>query len=143
MVAVAAGVVGLAFTYAVAIEPAWTTRTRLAHQLPLLQEQLAELEALSEEARLLKQQGLGRDSADSVRTVAERSLARAGLPATLKSDSARSVSVSAPSVQAQAWFAWVEAFAREARVQVLSASVSRAAHPGMVQVEAVFEVPGR
>jgi type II secretory pathway component PulM len=51
--------------------------------------------------------------------------------------------VRAASVQAQAWFAWMESFAREARLQVVSASVTRASAPGMVQGEAVFEVPAR
>jgi general secretion pathway protein M len=143
MVGSAAGVVAAALVFALLVEPAWTTRARLATGLPQLQEQLAELEALREEARVLRQQGLGRDTAGSVRTDAERSLARAGLVATLRSDGERSVTVSAPSVQAQAWFAWMEAFAREARLRISHASVARAAAPGMVQAEVAFEVPGR
>jgi general secretion pathway protein M len=143
MVVAAAGLVAAALVFMAGIEPAWRTRARVTQELPRLQEQLAELEALREEARLLRQQGLGRDSAGSVRADAERSLARAGLLATLSGDNARSVTVRAASVQAQAWFAWTESFAREARLQVVSASVTRASAPGMVQVEAVFEVPGR
>jgi general secretion pathway protein M len=143
MVAIAAGVVGAALVFGLLVEPAWKARARLATELPRLQEQLAELEALREEARVLRQQGLGRDTAGSVRADAERSLARAGLVATLRSDGERGVTVSAANVQALAWFAWMEAFAREARLRVVHASVTRTTTPGMVQAEAAFEVPGR
>jgi type II secretory pathway component PulM len=112
-------------------------------ELPRMQEQLAEIEALREEARVLRQQGLGREGLGSIRSDAERSLARAGLSATVNGDGGRSVRVSAANVQAGAWFAWMEAFSREARVRVTSASVTRATAVGMVQAEAVFEVPGR
>jgi general secretion pathway protein M len=143
MIAIAAGVVGGALVFGLLVEPAWTTRARLATELPRLQEQLAELEALREEARVLRQQGLGRDTAGSVRADAERSLAGAGLVAALRSDGERGMTVSAANVQAQAWFAWVEAFAREARLRIVRASVMRTTTPGMVQAEVAFEVPGR
>jgi general secretion pathway protein M len=143
MVSGGAALVAAAAVYALAIEPAWRTRARLLEELPRMQEQLAEMEALREEARALRQQGLGREGLGSIRTDAERSLARAGLPAAVSGDSPRSVRVSAASVQAGAWFAWMEVFSREARVRVTSASVTRLTAVGMVQVEAVFEVPAR
>jgi general secretion pathway protein M len=143
MVVGGGALVATALIYLLAVEPAWKARARLMEELPRLQEQLAELEALREEARVLKQQGTARDSAGSIRTEAERSLARAGLTASIISDNARSLRVSASSVQVQAWLAWMESFAREARVRVVSASLTRASAPGMVQAEAAFEVPGR
>jgi general secretion pathway protein M len=143
IVATGSTLLAAALCYVIAVEPAWKARTRLADELPRLQEQLAEVEALREEARLLRQQGVARDSAGSIRTEAERSLARAGVTAVVVSDNARSVRVTAANVQVRAWLEWVESFAREARVRVDSASLARAAAPGMVQAEAAFELPAR
>lgn len=150
LVAAAAGVIVAALLYAVAIEPAWRTRARLARELPQLQAQLAEMEALREEARLLKQQGFGTDSSGSLRAGAQRSLARAGLAATLRDEGERGLAVSAAGVSAQAWFAWLEEFTRESRVGVVRARVERGgtlatskAGAGMVRAEAGFEAPPR
>jgi general secretion pathway protein M len=143
LIAAGGGLLGAALVYVIAIEPAWKARARLFQELPRLQAQVVELESLREEARLLKQQGLGRDSAGSIRAEAERSLARAGLPAAIDSDSPTSVRVKAASVQAHAWFAWIEAFTRESRLRVTTASVARSTPAGMVRAEAVFEVPAR
>lgn len=142
MVVVAIAVAAVALLYAAAIEPAWRARARLARELPQLQEQLAELEALRGEARLLRQQGFGTDTGGSLRASLERSLVRAGLAGKLRSDSERSVAVSVASVPAQAWFAWMEEFARESRVRIVHARVMRSGAPGMVEAEAGFELPG-
>jgi general secretion pathway protein M len=135
--------VAVALLYVAAIEPAWVTRARLARELPQLHEQMAELEALRDEARLLKQQGFGTDTGGSLRTSVERSLARAGLAAKLRADSERSIAVSAASVQAQTWFTWMEEFARGTRVRIARARVTRAGPPGMVEAEAGFDLPAR
>jgi general secretion pathway protein M len=143
MVAAGGALLGAALLYVAGIEPAWTARARLLEELPRLQAQRAELEALREEARVLAQQGLAHESADSIRGEAQRSLARAGLPANLRGEGERGLIVVAASVQAQAWLEWMEAFSREARVRVVAADIARAAAPGMVQVEVTFAVPGR
>lgn len=133
---------GVVLLYVVGIEPAWTVRARLAQELPRLQEQRAELEALREEARRLAQQGAVRGSTAAARDEAQRSLDRAGLLATLRAEGEAGFTVAAPSVQAQAWFEWMESFARETRVRIVAAAVTRAAAPGMVQAEVTFALPG-
>jgi general secretion pathway protein M len=142
MVVAAIAMAVVALVYAAAIEPAWRTRARLARELPQLQEQLAEIQALRDEARLLRQQGFGSDTGGSLRANLERSLVRAGLTGKLRADSERSVAVSAAGVPAQAWFAWMEEFARESRVRIVRARIIRSGAPGMVEAEAGFELPG-
>jgi len=143
MVAVAVALVAVALLYLVGIEPAWTARARLARELPRLQEQMAELEALHDEARLLRQQGFGTDTDTSLQAGVERSLGRAGLLAKLRVESGSRISVSAVGVQAQAWFAWMEEFARESRVRVARARITRSGLPGTVDAEVGFELPSR
>jgi general secretion pathway protein M len=85
MVACAAALAAVALLYMIGIEPAWRTRARLGHDIPRLQEQLAELEALQDEARLLRQKGVASTaSGASLQASLERSLARAGVAAKLK-----------------------------------------------------------
>jgi general secretion pathway protein M len=142
MVVAAIAVTAVALLYAAAIEPAWHARARLARELPQLQEQLAELEALRDEARVLRQQGFGTDTRGSFQANLERSLVRAGLAGKLRADSERSIAVSVGSVPAQAWFAWMEEFARESRVRIAHARIMRSGAPGTVEAEAGFELPG-
>lgn len=143
MVSATAALVAVALLYAVAIEPAWVVRARLARELPRLQEQLAELEGLREEARLLRQQGFGADTGGPLQASAQRSLARAGLAAELRAEGEHSFLVRAASVQAPAWFAWLEEFARETRVRIVRARLARTGPPGVVEAEVYFELPGR
>jgi general secretion pathway protein M len=144
MVACAAALVAVALLYTVGIEPAWRARARLGREIPQLQEQLAELEALRDEARLLRQKGIGSAaSGGSLQASLERSLARAGVPAKLRADGERSATVTVTSVPAQTWFAWLEEVCRESRVRIVRARVTRAATAGTVDAEAGLELPAR
>ena len=144
MVACAAALLVITLVYVIGIEPAWRARTRLGHEIPQLQEQLAELEALRDEARLLRQKGIGSAaSGGSLQVSLERSLARAGVAAKLRADGERSATVSVTSVPAQTWFGWLEEVCRESRVRVVRARVTRAGVAGTVDAEAGFELPGR
>ena len=143
LVAAAVAVVAAGLLYAAAIEPAWRARTRIGRELPKLQEQLAEVEALRGEARLLRNQGFGAVGGTALRPDAEKSLARAGLVATVRADSERAVTVSAADVSAAAWFAWMEEFRRETRTRIARAKIERGGVPGTVTAEAGFEVPSR
>ena len=144
MVLTAAVATAAVALYAFAIEPAWLTRARIARELPPLQEQLSEIEALREEARLLRQQGFGTDASGTLRAGAERSLARTGISATVVvAEGERAITVTASNVPAQTWFGWMEEFGREARVRVARVRVARGGSPGVVEAEAGFEVPAR
>jgi general secretion pathway protein M len=144
MVACALALLVITLLYVIGIEPAWRARARLGREIPQLQEQLAELEALRDEARLLRQKGIGSAaSGGSLQASVERSLARAGVAAKLRADGERSVAVNVTSVPAQTWFAWLEEFCRESRVRVVQARVTRAAAAGTVDAEAGLELPAR
>ena len=144
MVACAGALVAVALVYVMGIEPAWRTRARLGREIPQLQEQLVELEALRDEARVLRQKGIGSAApGDSLQASLERSLARAGVAAKVRTDGERGVAVNATSVPAQSWFAWLEEFCRESRVRLVRARVTRAAAAGTVDAEAGLELPAR
>ncbi|MFN0040911.1 MAG: type II secretion system protein GspM [Burkholderiales bacterium] len=143
LVAIALTVVGTVLFYAIAVEPAWRTRSRLARELPKLQEDVARMEALREEARALGNQGAGRDAGESLRVGAERSLQRAGIAGTVRDEGDRGITVKSSGLQAQAWFAWLDQFSRESRTQVMRARVVRAAGVGLVDAEVLLEVPAR
>jgi len=138
MVLSAICVVAIGLLYTVAFEPAWKTRIRLAGDLPRLQEQLVQLEALRAEVRMLEHRSGGLQSRESLRAAAEQSLQRANLPAKAVEHGANAVLVSTRNVAAAKWFDWLESFAREARVQVVSTRIERAS-PGRVHARVSFE----
>ena len=140
MVLTAAGVILIGVLYAAGIEPAWTTRSRLAEQLPRLQSQLVQLESLRTEAqRLAGKDGVGQ-SFESMLTAAEQSVLRANLSAIVRAEDTNEVAVTANDVPAAAWFAWLEAFSRESRAQVAVASARRAETPGRIDAFVSFRV---
>lgn len=140
MVLVAAAVVVLGLLYALAIEPAWTTKSRLAKDLPRLQAELVQVEALRTEAqRLAGREGAG-ETFDSLLTAVEQSVLRANLPANVQAEDSGTVSVTANSVSAGAWFAWLEALSRESRVAVTAASAQRTDNPGRIRASVSFHV---
>jgi general secretion pathway protein M len=143
MVAVASSVVAVAVLYLVAIEPAWLARERIARDLPELQTQLAQLHALREEVRLLREQGVGVGNVESLRAAAEQSLSREGVSASVRVEGGRTLVVSTTTVSAATWFAWMEQFIRDARVRVVHARVARSGSPGAVEAETRFEMPAR
>jgi general secretion pathway protein M len=143
LVVAAIAVVAGGMLYASAIEPAWRARVRIAGELPKLREQLGELEALREEARLLRSQGFGVDRGTGLRASAEKSLARAAIAAAVRADSERAITVTASGVPAAAWIAWMEEFGRESRARTVRAKIERTSVPGSVAAEAGFEVPSR
>ena len=138
MVLAAAIVVGIGLLYTVAIEPAWQARSRLADDLPRLQDELVRLEALRTEVRALEDRGGTVQTRESLRVAAEQSMRRANLAGEVVKDGANAVSVSTRNVDAATWFAWLESLVREARIRVVTASVERAS-PGRVNATLSFE----
>jgi general secretion pathway protein M len=138
MVLCAVVVVVIGLLYTVAIEPAWKTRIRLAGDLPRLQEELVQLEALRAEVRALEDRSGGVQTRESFRIAAEQSMRRANLVGEVVDQGANAVSVSTRNVAAAKWFNWLESFAREARSQIVTTRIERAS-PGRVNARASFE----
>lgn len=143
MVAAASCVVAAFVLFLGAIEPAWLVRERISRELPELQTQLAQMHALREEVRHLREQGVGLGSVESLRAAAEQSLSREGVSASVRVEDGRTLVVSATTVATAMWLAWMEQFVRDARVRVAYARVARSGSPGMVEAEIRFEVPAR
>jgi type II secretory pathway component PulM len=143
MIAAAIAVIAIGVLYAVALEPAWFMRARVLRLMPQLQEELAHVQSLREEVRLLRQQGFGTQSLDALRNAAQSSLERASIVAAIRTEGERTMVLSASSVAATRWFAWMEQFTREARVRVVYARVARTGSDSTLQAEAAFEIPAR
>lgn len=138
MVSGAVLVVGIGLLYTVGIEPAWEARIRLAGDLPRLQDEMVQLEALRAEVRVLEDRSGGVQTRESLRAAAEQSMRRANLVGEVVDHGANAVLVSTRNVAAAKLFSWLESFAREARVQVVTTRIERAS-PGRVNARVSFE----
>ena len=144
MTAAAGAVVLLALLYLIAIEPAWKARERLAAELPRLRAQAAEVNSLAQEARGLTSRGIAVESAAAAKTALEQSLARANLGGVRVAVlDERRVAVSAKTVPVTQWLAWTEEAARESRLRIAAAQISRTAVRAVVDAEATFEIAAR
>ena len=139
--AAGAALVAAVLLYLIAIEPAWKARARLAAELPKLRAQAAEMDALAQEAGRLKGAGVGAESAAAAKTALEQSAARGNLGAVRIAllDEQR-LSANAKSVPAWQWLAWLEQTARESRLRIAHAKVSRTPTRAVVDGEATFEI---
>ena len=135
MIAAAVAVVAAALIYVAAIEPAWRERARLLGDLPQLQEQAAQVDALRAEALTL---GAGSNLAVIAdRAAAEQSLTRAGLSGNVRGDTGQ-IDISVRGAAAQALFAWMDTFVRESGLRVVRVRVNRAPGSGMVDADVNF-----
>ncbi len=137
MVLSAVFVVGIGLLYTVGIEPAWDMRIRLARDLPRLQDEVVQLEALRAEVRGLEQRSGGVQTRASLRAAAEQSLGRANLVGEVVDHGANAVTVNTRNIAAAKWFNWLESFAREARIRVVTTRIERAS-PGRVDARVTF-----
>ena len=144
MTAAAAAFVLLALLFLIAIEPAWKARVRLATELPNLRAQAAEVDALALEAKGLKSRVVAAESVGAARAAIEKSLAQASLgDVRIAVLDDRRLSVNAGGVSVSQWLAWAEEAARESRLRIAAARVSRGAARAVVDAEAVFEIAGK
>lgn len=141
MTALGASLVALIFVYLVAIEPAWKARARLATELPRLRAQVAEVEALAQEAGRLKGAGIAAQSPEAAKTALEQAAARGNLGGVhVAVTDQRWLSASAKGVPAAQWLAWLETSARESRLRIAQVRMSRTATRALVDGEATFEI---
>lgn len=143
MTLIAVIVVSLGLLFAIAVEPAWKIRARLAAELPRLQGELVQIEALSAEARRLNARiGVGQ-TAESLKEAAELSVRRTNLAADVGADGANTVTVTATNVSAAAWLSWLESFTRETPAAVTAASLRRNGSAGLIDASVSFKVDAR
>ena len=134
----------LVIGYLVAIEPAWKARARLDAELPRLRAQVAEIDALAQEAKGLTGRGEAADSASAARVALEQGLARANLGGTRVAVlDERRVTVNATGVPVTQWLTWTEEAARESRLRIAAVRITRTAVRAVVDAEATFEIAPR
>lgn len=144
MLIAAAAVVGLALVWALAFEPAWSGRQKLAAELPVLRAKLARVESLAGEAAQLSNVAGSTASAQQLRAQLERSLATAGLSTRVQSInvSGELVELRLKAVPFPALAFWLDAALRETRMRVVDASITReATGAGAVTARIALEVP--
>ena len=139
----AALVVALALVYLLLLEPAWLGRQRLQRELPVLRSQLARVDQLADEARMLGNVPVGADTPQALRARLEQSIDAAGLRPTLVqlSGSGSLFDVRFRAVPYGVWLTWLDLTARETRLRVIDVAVTREALPGLVTARVAFEAP--
>jgi general secretion pathway protein M len=144
MVVGATALAAAVLLFLVAIEPAWKARARSSAELPRLREQAAELQALVQEAKLLRGRGAAAYAPDAAKDAIVQSLAQAALAmARVVTVDERHIAVSAKGVPVTQWLIWVEQAARESRLRIATAQIAATATRGTVDAEMTFEVARR
>lgn len=136
--------VGLALLWALAFEPAWTGRQKLAAELPTLRAKLARVESLAAEAGQLSNVAGSTASPQELRTQLERSLATAGLSARVQSINVSGdlIELRLKAVPFPSLAFWLDAALRETRMRVVDVSITReATGAGAVTARIALEAP--
>jgi general secretion pathway protein M len=131
MLAAAALVVTIALVYLLLIAPALSGRVQLNKNLPILRQQVAQMQALSNEAATLSGQSAAPSVAMSKENL-EAALARHGLKpqsVTLTGDFAK---VQLASVSFAGTMNWLDEMQRTALLSVVDANIVALAQPDMV-----------
>lgn len=141
----AAAVLGLALVYLVAFEPAWQGRQKLAKELPALRAQVAQMEAMSQEARRISGMAASVESPATLRQTVEASVAAAGLKPFMTQGNFQGelIEVRFAAVPFVQLAGWLETTVRETRVRVVDANLQKDAVPGQVTARIALELPKR
>lgn len=135
----------VAVVWLLLFEPARDGRQRLQSELPALRSQLAEMEQLSGEVRRLGAVPAGSDSPQAIRVQLEQSIDSAGLKPALAqlTHSGDLFDLRFKSVSYAVWLLWLDTAARETRLRVVDAAITREAGVGVVSVKLALELPRR
>lgn len=135
----------LAVGYLLAFEPAWVGRQKLAQELPQLRSQLAQMDALSNEARKISGAAGPSESSATLRQIVEASISSAGLKPFMTQGSFQGdlIEVKFNAAPFALLATWLASTVRETRVRVVDANVQREATAGLVTAKIAFELPKR
>lgn len=130
----AAAVIGGALLYALALEPAWRTRAEFIQQLPLLRQQLAQMQAWRAEATELQR---APEVTPALLTPAaiEAGLRRAGLTPSVLEVTADGCRVQFKAASFAAVLTWLDSLRSQQGLQVAEAHFTRQDSPGSVDAE--------
>lgn len=148
MLAVAALVVTFGLAYALLIDPALAGRDRLNKNLPVLRQQVAQLQALSKEAAALSVKSAsplaGKSAPPSIamsKETIEAALARNGLKpqsVMLTGDFAK---VQLPAASFAGTLNWLDEMQKSALLSVVDANIVALAQPDMVNATFTLRLP--
>lgn len=135
----------LALVYLVAFEPAWIGRQKIARELPQLRSQVAQMDALSSEARRISGLGGGAESAAAIRRSVESSVEAHGVKPFLAQSNfgGELIELKFNSVPFAMLMTWLEATVRDTRVRVVDANIARETVSGTVSAKLALELPKR
>jgi general secretion pathway protein M len=136
-----ATVVGLAFLYLLAFEPAWKGRQKVEQALPALRQEVAQVDALAAEIKRTSALVLTSSAVRGLRDEVQRSLDRAGLKAAVVTGTDEAVEVKLAGVGFQEVLNWQQAVQKDLRVRTVRISVARDTKAGAVSVQASIEPP--
>lgn len=139
-------VLGLILVYVFAFEPAWNGRQRLTVDLPKLRGQLAQVESLALEAKRLSGTATtGGDTPEQLRAQLEKSIAAAGLSASVAqlSLTGELIDLRFKPVPFADWLGWFDNSLSETRLRAIDVTISREGGPGMVSARLTLEAPRR
>lgn len=140
MLSAAAAVAGLGLIYVVLIAPALSGRDQLNKNLPVLRQQVAQLQALSKEAA-----GLSDRTAQSVAPISKESieaaLARKGLKPQSVGLTGDIVRVQLPSVSFAGLLDWLDDMQKTSLLSVVDANIVALSQPDMVNATLTLRQP--
>jgi general secretion pathway protein M len=141
MLAVAALAVALGLTYALLINPPLTGRDRLNKNLPMLRQQVAQMQALSREAAALSEKSAAPLMAVSKQNI-EAALARNGLKpqsVMLTGDFAK---VQLAAVSFAGTLNWLDEMQKSSLLSVVDANIVALSQPDMINATFTLRKPG-
>ena len=143
LVAVMLAVVVIALLYLVAFEPAWKGRQKLDRELPLLRQEVAQVDALAAEIKRTSAASLTSANLRGLRDEVERSLERAKLKATSIIGNDESLEVRLAAVPFQEVLAWQQVVQKDLRLKTARLAVARDTKAGLVTAQITLEPPKR
>lgn len=141
MLTAAAAVVTLGLCYILLIDPAVSGQAQTTKNLPILRQQVAQMQALAQEAAALSAKPLPPPAALS-REIIAASLARKGLQSQNVMLSGSQISVQLSSASFSALLGWFDEMQRSSRVTVVEASIVALEQPDMVNAKLTLRQAG-
>lgn len=130
----------VALIYSVLWAPAWNECERIQASLPLLQAQVAQVQAQLEEVRHVKGDAAPQaPQGPALRDALAESIAQAGIPTPQFTVVGQGVQVDAKNVSFAAWMSWLDEIRRTDRARVVSAHATGELQAGHATVSVTVQ----
>jgi general secretion pathway protein M len=138
-------VIAISIVYFLLFEPAFLGRKKLLEELPVLRNQLGQVESLGSEARRLTSVPTGLDNPTALKGLIEQSVAASGLKGQLTQVTQTGDLIEArfKAVGFNQWLLWLDSAVRETRMRVVDVAMTKEGAEGLASGKVVFEVSKR